>query len=145
MPASRPLRRSLFISGCAIDLSGKKQSLDRLGLKRTFQRARIEIVVFDRIAGPGDVRVFQPLDGSHQLNLHVERQAGGDSVRIHLVGIEALRLQENLVRFLCRKAHHLIFDGRAITRADAFDHTGEQRRAIQAAADDVVSAAVGVR
>src|SRR5690606_20440493 len=42
------------------------------------------------------------------------------------------------------KAVNLVFDRRAVTRADAFDDTGVHRRTIEAAANDVVGFFVGV-
>ena len=43
------------------------------------------------------------------------------------------------------EAVNLVFNTRAIARANAFDHPGEHGRAVQAGADDVVGAGVGVR
>ena len=46
---------------------------------------------------------------------------------------------------LAGKPMDLVLDRRAIARAHALDHAGEHRRAIQAAADDLVGALVGMR
>jgi len=59
------------------------------------------------------------------------------------MGIQAFRLDKNLVRIPVGKAHDLIFNRRAITRPDAFDNPRIQRRPIQAGADDVVGFTVG--
>ncbi|KAG1245399.1 hypothetical protein G6F65_021253 [Rhizopus arrhizus] len=47
--------------------------------------------------------------------------------------------------FLVGKAMDLVFDGRAVARPHPFDDAAVHRRAVQAAADDVVRAGVGVR
>ncbi|MNI91095.1 hypothetical protein D3C73_1487110 [compost metagenome] len=46
--------------------------------------------------------------------------------------------------FLVGKAVDLVFDRRAITRANAFDHPGIHRRAIEVGRDDFVSPGIGV-
>ena len=108
------------------------------------QIARIEVVVFDGIAGARDVGLLEAADGTHQRQLHVERQAGGDAVGIDLVRVQPFRLEEDLVAVLVGEAHHLVLDGRAVARPDAFDDAGVHRRAVQAGADDFVGALVGV-
>ena len=91
--------------------------LSRLALRS----ARIEEIVLDGVAGPRDVRVLEAPDGAHELALHVERQAGRDAVRIDLVRVEPLGLDEDLVRGLVREAHDLVLDRRAVARTDALD------------------------
>ena len=46
---------------------------------------------------------------------------------------------------LVAKAHHLVLDRRAVARAAAVDHAGVHRRAIEAAADNLVGRLVGER
>ena len=60
------------------------------------------------------------------------------------MGIQPLRLDKNLVAVFVRKAVNFVFDGRAITRPDAFDYAGVHGRAIQPALNDFVGALVGV-
>ena len=137
------LRRRFLVAGRAVDLAGEEQAGDELRLQAVLQIARIEIVVLDRVARPRDVRALEPGDRTHQRQLHVERQAGRDAVRIDLVRRQAFGLDEDLVRGLVGEAVHLVFDRRAIARPDAFDHACEHRRAIATGADDLVRALVG--
>ncbi len=115
--------------------------LSRLALRP----ARIEEVVFDGVAGARDVGVLEAANGAHEVDLHVERQAGRDAVRIHLVRVEAFGLDEDLMRGPVREARHLVFDRGTIARSHALDEPGEHRRARTRAADDVVGALVGRR
>ena len=126
------LRGGFFVAGGAVDLAREIQARHVLRLERGVQVARIEEVVFDRIAGPRDVRVLEALDAAHERLLHVERQAGRNAVRVDLVRVEAFRLDEDLVRRLVGEADDLVFDRGAIPRADAFDDAGEHRRTVGA-------------
>src|SRR5207253_2524830 len=120
-----------FVPGGSVDLAGEEKPGDRLGLQAGPESTRIEVVVLDRIAGPKDVGLLEAGDRTHQVLLDVERQAGGDPVRVELVGRQTLGLEENLVRVLVREAMDLVLDGRAITRAYPFDHAGEHGGAIK--------------
>src|SRR3546814_4591231 len=55
------------------------------------------------------------------------------------------RSQKDLVAVLVLEAVDLVFDAWAIARADALDHPGKHRRAVEAAADNVVRFGVGGR
>ncbi len=65
--------------------------------------------------------LLEARDGAHQVHLDVIGQAGGDTVRVDLVGTQALRLHEDLVAVLVREAHDLVLDGRAVARAHTLD------------------------
>src|SRR4030095_13850901 len=129
------LRRSIFVTGRAVDLAGEEQAGDELRLQAVLQVARIEVVVLDRVARPRDVRALETRDRTHELELHVEGQARRNAVRVNLVRRQAFRLDEDLVRGLVREAMDFVLDGRAVARTDAFDHAGEHRRAVAAGAN----------
>ncbi len=119
------LRRRFLITCGAVDLAGEKQAADELRLQTRHQVTRIEIVVLDRITGPRNVRVLEAPDRTHQLELHIEWQAGGNAVGIDLVGRQPFRLNENLVRGFVGEAMHLVLDRRTVAGADAFDDAGK--------------------
>ena len=144
-PGDEALSSGFFIAGGAVDLAGEKQSGHEFCFQRILQSARIEEVVFDRITGAGDVRVLETADAAHQIQLHVERQRCGDTVRINFGDIQAFGFDEYLMRGLLGEAHHFVLDRRAIARADAFDLAAVQRRTVEGAADDVVGALGRVR
>src|SRR5690606_35326631 len=108
------LRRRLLVARGAIDLAGEVQAGDRLRLQGGLQAARIEIVVLDSSARPGDVRVLEARDGAHQGEVHVPGQGGGNAVGIDLVRVQSFRLDEDLVAVAVGEAHHLVLDGRAV-------------------------------
>src|SRR5580700_506651 len=91
------------------------------------------------------MRVLETADAAHQLLLHVEGQAGRNAVRVHLVRVQPFRLDEHLVRALVGEAMHLILDRGTVAWADAFDRTGEHRRAVEGSTNDGVGALVRVR
>jgi hypothetical protein len=91
--------------------------LDALALHVGLEIPRIEEVVLDGVAGAGDVGILEATDRTDDLHLHVERQAGGDPVRVEFVGGQAFRLDEDLVRRLVGKAGDLVLDRRAVARA----------------------------
>src|ERR1700730_3954251 len=141
----QPLRCGLLVTGGAVDLTGEEQAGDEFALQTVSQIARIEKIVLDGIARPRDVRAFESLDRSDEFMLDVERQTGGYAVRVDLVSIETLGLDENLMRRPVGEAHDLAFHRRAIARSHALDQTREHGRALAGGANDVVGALVGGR
>src|SRR5690606_37661012 len=121
----------------------EEQALDELRLERRLQISRIEVIVFDCVSGPGNVRVLETFDGAHERPLHIERQTRRDPVRINLVRAQPFGFDKNLMRALVRESMNLVFDRRAITRSDAFDRTREHGRAIAARTNDLVRPLVG--
>src|SRR5699024_2986050 len=65
----QPLGGSLLVTGSALDLSGEKQVVDKLGFQRVFQITWIEEIVLDSVTRTRDMGVFQPLDGTYHLQL----------------------------------------------------------------------------
>ena len=80
----------------------------------------------------------------HQLQLHVEGQAGGDAVWVDFVAGETFGLKKQLMAGFACEAVDLVFDRRAIARPHALDHAGIHRRPVQGAANDFVSPLVGM-
>ncbi len=139
------LRCRFFVAGRAVDLAGEEQAADRTRLERALEFARIEVVVFDRVARAQDVRVGQAGHRTHRRQLDVERQRRRDAVGIELVCRQSLGLQEDLVRVLVGEAVDLVLDARAVARPHPLDDAREHRAAIETGADDLVRARVRVR
>src|SRR4029078_12285636 len=84
-PSNQPLCSCFFVSGGTVNLSGKKEIADGFRFQRRLQRAWVVIVVFDRIPRTGDVCLFQALNRMNKLQLNVEWEARGDTVRVNFV------------------------------------------------------------
>ena len=138
------MRGGFFVARCAVDLPSEKQAADGFGFQAGFEVARVEIVVFDGVAGAQDVGVFQAFHRAHEGKLDVKRQAGGDAVGVVFVRGQAFGLKEDLVAVFVSEAVDFVFDRRAVARPHAFDFAGKHRAAVEACADDVVGLRVGV-
>ncbi|EXI71365.1 MAG: hypothetical protein AW07_03697 [Candidatus Accumulibacter sp. SK-11] len=121
------LRSSLLVAGGAVDLAGEKQTADGTGLERSTQAPRVEVVVFDRVSRAQDVAALETMDRTNDRQLHVERQAGRNAVRVDLVGLQTLRLEKDVMAVLGRETMDLVLDRRAVTRPDALDDPGVHR------------------
>ena len=64
---------------------------------------------------------------------------------IDRVVVEALGLEEDLVRCAVGEAHHLVLDRGAVARTDALDLAGIHGRAMEVGADDGVGGLGGGR
>ena len=113
-------------------------------LQRGVYGQRVDAVVFDGVGIAHDLYMFQPRHGAVHGQLHVVRQRRAHALHVHLVRARAFGFQKDLVPFLVGKAHHLVFDGRAVARSRALDDARIQRRAVQVGADDGVRLFVGI-
>src|SRR5579864_8770305 len=91
------------------------------------------------------MRLLATAHRTHERELYIERQRRRDAVRVDLVGTESLGLEENLVALALGKTDDLVLNRLTIPWADSLDDAGEERRAVQAAANDFVGTLVGVR
>ena len=137
------MRRGFFVPRCAVDLSGQPQSRHSLAFKGGHELYGIGKIVFNGIAGAQHDGVFQAAHRVDHVQLHVQRQAGGNAVGIDLGAVEPFRLKKYLMALPVGKAGHLVLDGRAVARARALDDAREHGRTVKAAADDLVRAFVG--
>ena len=71
----------------------------------------------------------------HRL-LDVHRERGAHAIDVDLVSVEALGLEEELVRGLVGETDDLVFDGGAVARADAFDLASEHGAAVDVGLDE---------
>ena len=90
--SEQALGRRLFVSCSAVDLPRKEQASDRARLETALEFARVEVIVFNGVAGANNMRILQALHGADQLVLDIKRQAGRDAVRVVLVGGQPLGL-----------------------------------------------------
>ncbi len=69
-------------------------------------------------------------------NLHILRHGRGQAQNIKLLGIQSHGLNEELVAGFVRESHNLGLDRRAVAGANAVNHAGIQRAAVQIFPDD---------
>ena len=82
--------------------------------------------------------------GVQHLDLHLLGHGAGEALDVEFERVEAHRLDEELVARLVREGHDLRLDARAVARPGAGDYAGVERAAVEARADDLVRALVGV-
>ena len=89
----------------------------RFGLERRPEFARVDVIIFDGVAGPQHGARSRPGIVGQQRPLHVLGQRGRDAVGVDGGVVEAFGLQEDLVAVAVAEAHHLVLDRRAVARA----------------------------
>src|SRR5262249_16046357 len=120
----------------------QEQPRQTLGLQRGIKLARIDVIVFDRVAGADHACLPEPWDGRDQRDLHLLRQRGGDAVGVDGAVIEPLRFEKNLVSITVSKADDLVLERGAIARPFAAHLPGIHRRAVNVVANDPMSRSV---
>ena len=143
-PGDEPLGGGLLVAGGAVDLARKVEVRQRLGFERGGKLRGRAVVVFDRVGGAQDLRVLQAGDGADEGVLDLVREARGDAVDVHLLGMEPLGFEEDLMAPLLREADHLVLDGGAIAGADPLDDAAKEGRLVEIGADDLVGLRRGV-
>ena len=111
----------LLIARGAVDLSCKEQAADQFRFKGRLQLRRVEIVIFYSVARSVDFSVAQSRDLVQRVELHIHGHGRRESVKIHLVRILALGLQEERVLLPVRKRRELCLYRRTVARSRALD------------------------
>ena len=86
-----------------------------------FELCRRKVIIFDRIAGLQDFRLFQPRDRGDKLRLNFFRQGGRNSVWINGGIIQSFGLKEDLVSVSLSELDDLVFNGCLLYTSDAAD------------------------
>src|SRR5699024_7850714 len=103
--SQQTLCSSFFITGSAVNLTCKEQAFDKLTLQRRFQITRVEEIILNGITRTHNLRVFHSFHGTDDLHLHIERQAGGDTIWIYFVRGQPFRLEEDLMLISVSETH----------------------------------------
>ena len=83
-------------------------------------------------------------DRPQEGQLDILRQGGGEALQIDFLGVEAHRLNEELVAGLLGKPHHLVLEGRTVAGTDRLDPAAVDGGAADVLADHFVGLLVGV-
>ena len=132
------LHSGLLIARRAVELPRAVEAGDLFALERRQKLGRVDAGVFDGVGRAHHLRMLEPRDRVQHVELHILRQAGRQTLDIHLVRVQPAGLDEQLVPGLIRKAVDLRLDRRAVARADGLDHAVEQRRPVVVGLDDRV-------
>ena len=132
------LRRSLFITRRAVNLTGKEQSAKILMLKRCREPAWVAVAILDRIAGFDDLGALKALDRAQERQLRLPRERRRNAVGIDDSVVETLGFEEDLMPVAIAETNNLVLDRRTVTRPPTRDRTTKQGRVVEAIADHVV-------
>ena len=117
----------LLITRRAVDLARTVKPGEGAQFKRRPQSARVEMIVFDRIASDCHFDLLKPGHRPQHRQLDVGRQRRADPVGIDQMAVEPFGFEENLVPVTIGKAVNLVLDRRTIARARRPDRTGKHR------------------
>ena len=81
--------------------------------------------------------MLEPGNGPQEFQLNIFGKGRGQPLQVELFGMEAAGLDEDLVPLFFREADDLIFNGRAVPGADAFDLAAVEGRTFQIGKDDL--------
>ena len=125
--SDQPLRSRFFIPGRAIDLARAIQTFEAPHLQPAIERARIHVIVFDRISGLGNPNTLETLNRVQEILLHSDRKRRADTVRIDKMRVEPFWFQEYLVPIAIPEPVDLVLDRRAISRPFRVDRPRVER------------------
>ena len=117
----------------------------RLGLQGQRQLLRRQVVVLHRVAGPDQSGVLEPGRGLDDLLLDEHRQARGQPLQVHLLGRDALGLDEHGVLLPLGEVDELAVDRRAVPRALSADRAALERAEMEVLGHDFVRGGRRVR
>ena len=137
-PRHHPLGGGLFVAGGAVDLSGQKETWQASGFEGWAQLPGVHEIVFDGISRLYHAHLLEAGNGVQQKLLRFLGKGGGNTVGIDRVVIEPLGFEKNPVPGFLGEAHHLVFDGGAISWSAAFDPARIERRFMEAVANHLM-------
>ena len=115
-PGQQALGGGFLVTRGAVDLAGEIEAGQPLDRQRRPQLARIDVVVFDRVARTPDLDPLQAGDRAQERLLDLGGQGGRDAVGIDGIVVQPLGLQEDLVAGAVGEADDLVLDRRAVAR-----------------------------
>ena len=138
------LAGGFFVAGGAVDLAAEEQAGDLARLERALEFSGIDRVVLDGVAGAQHLGVFEAGNRLQDRQLHFDRQRSAHAVDVNLVRVQAFGFEEELVHFLVGELDDLVFDRRAVARADRLNLPAVHGRAVHVLADDAMRLGRGV-
>ena len=139
------LRGRLLIARSAVDLPCEIKPLYDFRLECGLELQGVEIVILDGISRTEYLDIGESLYGAEGLHLHIERQRRGETLKIILICIPPLRLDEELMGVAAGEGMELVLDRRTVTRPDSLDAARKERRLVEPALEDRMNLFVGMR
>lgn len=118
---NQTLAPGLLIPRGSVNLTRQKQTFYFFHFQAMIQLPWIDRIVLNRIPRANHLRVFQPGHRRDHRRLHIHRHTRRHPVHVHLVRIQPLGLEENLVTRFVRELHNLVFDRRTISRTNTLN------------------------
>jgi len=140
----KALGGGFFVSTGAIDLTGKEEAGDAIGLTCGMNLVRGHHVIFNGIAVAIYLGIFTAGESADDGGLHIGWETGGGAVAINPVVRERFGFEVNVVSGALGEANDLVFDAGAVARASGFDLAGIHGGAVQIGADERVDGFGGV-
>src|SRR5215208_2615188 len=106
----------LLVPRGSVHLASEEQALNAFNLKRRAQLAWWEIVVLDSVSRPGHPYLLEPWNSPEEIKLNFRGQRRGQTVDIHLTGVQSFRLKEHLMAVSFRELDDLVFYRGAVSR-----------------------------
>ncbi len=133
------LRRRFLVARRPVELAAVEQSRDPARLERVAQLGRWHVIVFDRVARPEHLGRFEPRQRVQHRELHLGGQRRREAADVERLARPALGLDEDEMCGVVGELDDLVFDRRAVARADAADQVESvERRAVQVRAHEFV-------
>ena len=105
----------------------------------------IKIVIFNRIGRLEYNSIFKAFNMPQRLKLNLQREGGGETLKVVLRRINAFWLQEKLVGVFIGKSAKFVFNGRTVPGALSVNHSGEQGRPVKTGFQDFVNGLISVK
>ena len=99
--------------------------------KCCFERRRVNTVIFNGVSRSHYPGFFKPGDRMNERKLHIFRQRGRQTLKVHFLRFKSAWLYEELMAFLVGKTHNLIFKAGAVPRTLPLDFSAVKRGAVQ--------------
>ncbi len=143
-PREESLPRRLFVSGGSVGLSGNEQPLDELALQIGIQLPRIDVIIFHGVSRTHDHHFLEAVDGVQELVLHLLRKGRGYPVQVHLLGIQPLRLDKNLMPCPVGEPDNFVLDRRTVPGPHPPYDSAVEGGTVDVVLDNLVCPLVGI-
>ncbi len=135
-PGQKALGRCLLIASGAIDLPGEIQARQGTQHQARGKFARIDVIIFDGIAGTLDHHILKARHRLKKSKLNIGRQRGRNTIGIDRRIVQPLGFEKHQMTVLVGEPNHLVLDRGAIARAARLDAPRIHRRSRKILGDD---------